>query len=110
MYAGVWNGNAEVVATISDGSSAPVRLDFGCQTGTQNLDVLVHVKNAKGSTLTVTHTLTASFNSFGNVPLQAAAVHQYTDDDIANVDDSSSSSSSNDVVGLLFQGAVISTL
>ena len=114
MFAGAWKAGAQIVATISDGSSAPVSTSFCCQSLTQNLDVLVLVKNAKGATLTVTHTQTDSFDVDGNVAFQAAAVHQYDHDHDGNDAVGSSSGGGggggNDVAGLLFQGAVITTL
>jgi hypothetical protein len=74
LYVGVWDAQGRLEVSLSDGS-APTMVDTSLinQTATSNaVYTLNYQAGSSGQTLTIKWTQNASFNSFGNVTLQAA--------------------------------------
>jgi len=76
LYIGLWDAQGKLEATLSDGSAASyVDTTLINQTATSNgLYTLTYQAGSAGQTLRIRWTVQASFNSFGNVTLQAAAL------------------------------------
>jgi hypothetical protein len=76
LYVGLWAAGGKLEATLSDGS-APAYIDASLVNsgGTSNRVYLLNYQAASaGQTLTVKWTVNATFNSWSNVTLQAAAL------------------------------------
>jgi hypothetical protein len=76
LYVGLWDAQGRLEVTLSD-SSAPALTDTSLinQTATSNgLYTLTYQAASAGQTLTIRWTVEASFNSYGNVTLQAATL------------------------------------
>ncbi len=76
LYLGVWSAQGKLEASLSDGS-APAVVDTGLinQTATSNAVYMLNYRaGTSGQTLTIKWTVNASFNSFGNITLQAATL------------------------------------
>lgn len=77
LYVGLWAAGGKLEASLSD-SSAPVYTDTSAinSTSTSNLVYTLNFRAASaGQTLTVKWTVNSSFNSWGNVTLQAATLN-----------------------------------
>jgi hypothetical protein len=76
LYVGLWAAGGRLEASLSDGS-APVFTDTSLtnSSGTTNRVYTLNYKAASaGQTLTVKWTVNATFNTYGNVTLQAATL------------------------------------
>ena len=76
FYVGLWAAGGRLEASLSDGS-APVFTDTSLtnSSGTTNRVYTLNYKAASaGQTLTVKWTVNATFNTYGNVTLQAATL------------------------------------
>lgn len=87
LFVGVWAAGGKLEATLSDGS-APDFIDTSLvnQTGTSNaLYTLNYRANTGGQTLTVRWTVGTTYQSLGNVTLQAASVVETLDNNSPTV-------------------------
>ena len=76
LYVGLWAAQGRLEASLSDGSAAAfVDTSVINQTDTSNaVYTLNYQAGSSGQTLTLRWTVNASFNTFGNVTLQAATL------------------------------------
>ena len=72
VWVGTYIGAGELTATISDGSTAPLKMHGSCDTGTAGFEFTITVKGAKpGSTVKLTWVQTSDG---GNITFQAVAL------------------------------------